>query len=111
MHGKKRDIKFLILGILCLMILGWFLFSYSPSEAINIKGININTLPVFLLLIFLSIFSLTGFILKNLRRGLLISLSLVAYLIIRLLGLTNPFFPVLILALAVIIELFFSKKD
>jgi hypothetical protein len=50
------------------------------------------------------------FLLNNSRRGFLLGLLVISYLLLRLNGLTSPFFAILLLLIFGGIELFFVKR-
>jgi len=109
MHKRTKYLWILIVGLLSFGALGYLALNYSPSENISLISNHLSLIPVFLLLLFILIFSLTTFILNNSRRGFLLGLLLVSYLILRLNGLISPFFAILLLLLFGGIELFFVK--
>jgi len=103
MHKKKRPFWLLIVFVLSFGALIYLALNYSPSESLSL-------IPVFFALLFISTFSLFTFLLNNSRRGFLLGLLVISYLLLRLNGLTSPFFAILLLILFGGIELFFLKR-
>lgn len=88
----------------------YLLVSYPPSFELRIGSYELGILNLFFTLVFLFLFSLIAYIFNNARRGMFAGVFVVIYLFLRLTKLTHPFFLVLIIALLVTIELFFSRK-
>ncbi|HUD04374.1 MAG TPA: hypothetical protein VMR59_00080 [Patescibacteria group bacterium] len=110
MHRKQRPIWLIAISLLLIATLGYLIFNFSPNDQFSISHTPFPILPIFLLLSFLLLFSLTTFILNNSRRGFLLGLLVISYLLLRLNGLTSPFFAILLLILFAGIELFFVKR-
>jgi|ERR1035437_6049949 hypothetical protein len=110
MHKKRRPFWLLIVFVLSLVGLGYLILNFSPSSQLPILNFQLPILSFGLLLLFVLIFSTTTFLLANSRRGFLLGLLLVSYLVLRLNGLTSPFFAILLLILFAGVELFFIKR-
>jgi hypothetical protein len=110
MKRRKRPFWLLIISFLSLGALGYWIWNFSPDYQITISHTLFPILPVFLFLLFLFIFSLFTFLLNNSRRGFLLGLLAISYLLLRLNGLTSPFFAILLLILFAGVELFFIKR-
>ena len=110
MHKKKRPLWLLVVGILSLGILTYLILNYSPSDNLSLISNHLSLIPIFLLLLFILTFSVFSFIFNNSRRGFLLGLLTISYLLLRLGGLTSPFFAILLLILFGGIELFFIKR-
>lgn len=110
MRRKKRNLGFLILSFLSLATLFFLIINYSPSFNISLFNLNISIVFLFLSFVFLFFYSFFSFLLSNKRRGALIGLFMVAYLILRLNQLTNLFFAILLVILFGSLELLFAKR-
>ncbi|HEX7542683.1 MAG TPA: hypothetical protein VF385_01205 [Patescibacteria group bacterium] len=110
MHKKRRPFWLLVVFILSLAGLGYLVLTFSPTSQFSIFNFQFSILIPGLTLLFLLIFSLTTFILSNSRRGFLLGLLVISYLLLRLNGLTSPFFAILLVILFGGIELFFIKR-
>jgi hypothetical protein len=110
MHKKRRPFGFLVIFILSLVGLGYLVFNFSPSSQLSIWNFQLPVLSFGLILLFLLLFSIVTFILNNSRRGFLLGFIVISYLVLRLNGLTSPFFAILLLILFGGIELFFIKR-
>ena len=109
MRKRKKYLWLLFVGILSLFSLGYLIFNFSPAFQFTILKFKFSVLIPGLILLFLSIFCLFGFIL-NARRGFLLGLFAISYLLLRLNGLTSLFFAILLLLFFGGIELFFVKR-
>ena len=113
MRRKKRNFWLLIVSFLSLASLIYFIFSFPPDLKFSIfnlaEGGQLSTVAVFFFLLFLFFFSLFSYLFKSTLQGTLISSTIIAYLFLRTLGLTQPLFLILILALLFVIELFLKK--
>jgi hypothetical protein len=110
MRKRKRPLWLLVVFVLSLGASTYLTLSVSPSNDLSLITYHLSLIPVFLLLLFSLVFSLFTFLLNNSRRGFLLGLLTVSYLILRLNGLTSPFFAILLLILFGGIELFFVKR-
>jgi len=110
MQREKRPFLFLIVSFLSLGALGYLVLNFPPTFQFSILNIQFSILIPGLALLFLFIFSLFSFILNNKRRGLLLGMLTIFYLLLRLNGLTSLFFAILLLILFGGIELFFVKQ-
>jgi hypothetical protein len=100
----------LVVGVLSLGALTYLIMNFSPSDNLSLISNHLSLIPVFLLLIFISTFSVLSFTFNNSRRGFLLGLLVISYLLLRLNSLTSPFFAILLLILFGGIELFFMKR-
>jgi hypothetical protein len=110
MHKKKGPIWLLIASVLSLMTLAYLILSFSPSFQFPILGFTFSVLLLAMFLLFIFTFSVFSFMFNNSRRGFLLGLLVISYLLLRLNGLTSPFFAILLLILFGGIELFFIKR-
>jgi len=110
MKRKKRHLWLLVVSILSLGALGYLILNLSPTDQFSIFNFQFSVLIPALTILFLLIFSLVTFLLSNSRRGFLLGLLVISYLLLRVNGLTSPFFTILLLILFGGIELFFVKR-
>lgn len=99
---KERNLLWLILGISGISILAWFGNTYPPDTMVKIATA--------LLLFFTMISSMSYFLLNNVRHALLLSLGLSIFLILRILQLREPIYPILLLVSVLSLELLFQNK-
>ncbi len=99
---KERNPWWLIFGISGISILAWFVNTYPPD--------TIAQIATALLLFFTMISSLSYFLLNNVRRALLLSLGLSVFILLRILQLREPIYPVLLLTSVLSLELLFGNK-
>lgn len=107
---KRHNFLYLLLVILFSILTGYLFFNFPPDHKFEIISLEIPILPVFLFLLTGFIFSLLTFIFIQKTQGLVFSLLILFYLILRLIGLTHWIFAVLILALFITTEIFILKK-
>lgn len=93
---------YLILGISGLSVLGWFVNTFQPE--------NILLLIPFFVIIAATTFFFSLFLLKIVRRAALVTLGVVIWLILRLLGLREIWYPLLLLPCLISLEILFGKR-
>jgi len=107
---KRRHAWLLLVSILSLGASVYLALCFPPTYQLPVGNFLFPVLPVFLIFLFLFIFSFFSFVFKNSRRGFLLGLFVIAYLLLRLTKLTSPFFLIMLFVLFGGIELFFIKK-
>jgi len=110
MKRRKRHLWLLAVSVLSFTTLGYLILNFSPSENLSFIIYHLSLIPVFLGCLFIFIFSFFAFMLNNSRRGFLLGLLIISYLLLQLNSLTSPFFAILLLILFGGIELFFVKR-
>lgn len=90
MRTKPRNPWWLVLGISGISLVAWFVNAYLPDTALRIA--------YFFIIFFATSFFLSQFLLNNMRRAVLVSLGLSIFLLLRLLGLREPLYGVLLLS-------------
>lgn len=123
MKRRKKPIWLLIGGLLSLIILTYLIVFLSPNSQFSLApqslldprslsegGAKVGILPFFFILIFTSFFSVSSFLLKDMRRGIFIGLFASTYLLLRFIDLTHIFFLIMLLILFATLEMFFSYK-
>ncbi len=99
---REHNVWHLILGVWGLSALGWFINSYPPTKA--------QYLIIFFLMVFFSSLFLFLYIFQNARRALLLSIGFAVFLILRLLDLRQPLYPILLLASLISLEVSLRKR-
>jgi hypothetical protein len=100
----------LLLSFLFLGAFIYFVLNFSPTFQFSISNMLFPILPIFFILLFTFLFLFFGVLFANRRRGLFIGLFAVIYLLLRMNGLTHPFFLVILIILSGSLELFFVKR-
>lgn len=101
-HQKKpRNILLIITAVTGLSMIGWLMNTYIP---------NLLAVVIFFLLLFSIVTSLALFALLNVRRSLLIAGAVTGFLFLRLIGLREPLYPILLTACLVSLELYLNKR-
>jgi len=98
---KERNTWWLILAISGISTLAWFTNTYTPQGSMSL---------VFFILIFFTTVTFGLFISNNIRRSLLFSFGIVGFLLLRLLGLREFFYPLLLVASLVSLEVYLNKR-
>lgn len=113
MRRKKRSLWLLLISLLTFVTLLYIIFSYPPGALINISEakINIASNVAFFGLLFIFCTSFFGILFHSTRRGVIIGIFVVIYLLLRLFGLRNIFFLVLLIAIFATIELSFNQRQ
>ncbi|OGH32270.1 MAG: hypothetical protein A3E70_00095 [Candidatus Levybacteria bacterium RIFCSPHIGHO2_12_FULL_40_44] len=107
---KRHNFVYLLLAILLAISTAYIFFSFSPEYKFTVLNSGVPVLPIFLTSLIGFIFSVLTFIFIQKTQGIVISLLILFYLILRLVGLTHWLFGALFLALFVTVELFVIKK-
>lgn len=99
---RRRDIRWLLVGISGLSALGWLINSQNPENPV--------ALILFFLILFVTFFSLTQILTNIVRRSLLVGGGVVGFMLLRLIGLREPWYALLLVAALVSLELSFQKR-
>jgi len=91
----------LIAGITGLSVLGWFVNTYTPD--------NFWTIVLFFLIVAATTFFSSLFLLKIVRRASLLTLGVIVWLLLRLLGLRDWYYPALLLPVLISLEILFRS--
>ncbi|HSX40949.1 MAG TPA: hypothetical protein VLF68_05060 [Candidatus Saccharimonadales bacterium] len=113
MRRKKRSWWFLGIALLSLCGFLYFINAFSPETLpFKLSSLNIQlpTLPIFFVLLFLFLFSFFAFVLNNNARGFLIGLFAVIYLLLRFYHFTQIFFLIMLVAIFTTLTLLFAKR-
>ena len=92
----------LIVGISGLCLLGWFVNTFQPE--------NILLLVLFFVIIAATVFFSSLFLFKIVRRAVLVTLGVVVWLILRLFGLREFWYPLLLIPCLISLEILFQKR-
>jgi len=85
-----------------LSVLGWFGNTFPPE--------NILSLVLFFLIIAATAFFSSLFLFKIVRRAVLVTLGVIIWLILRLLGLRELWYPLLLIPCLISLEILFQKR-
>lgn len=119
---RKRHFWLLIFSFLIFCALVYLVLNFDPTDQFTIhlpsmlrKTLQLDNLPlsiptIFFLLLFLLSFSLTSYLLNNLRRGIFVGFFTTSYFLLRFFHLTHISLLILLIALFVTLELFFSRR-
>jgi len=107
-HRKKRPLLLLVGSIILFILCGVLLVAFPPNNSVSLLSLNITLVPLFLILLFFFLFSITTYLFKNKNHGILFGSFVITYLIFRLNNITHPFFFILLIALFLTIEILFS---
>lgn len=102
MNRPSRNIWWLILGISGLSVLGWFINTYQPD--------SVEMVALFFLIITAITFFSSLFIFKIVRRAVLIIAGVIVWLLLRLVGLRDWYYPVLLIPVLISLEILFQKR-
>lgn len=100
---QSRNINWIFGALVGFCTFAWFAHTYAPTEPVHF-------IPFFILL-FCSTVSLLLYLTNNVRRSILISIGFVIFLLLRLVGLRDVLYALLLLASLVAIEFAFSSSD
>lgn len=108
-EDKKKKIRFrknffptVIVTLFFWLVTFIIIYFIEP----NVFGI----IPIFFVVLFLSLLFSFATIFANTRKGMLISLSLIVFLFLRYLGIGNILNAILIVGITITTEIYFNKK-
>ncbi len=107
---RRHNYLFLLLAILFGIISYYLVFHFPPNYIFPVGNFGIPILPIFFMTFGLFIFSAFTFIFIQKIQGVIFSLFILCYLILRLTGLTHFIFGFMFIALFITVELFILKK-
>jgi hypothetical protein len=96
------DFKWAFISLVFLCGIGWFVNSLNPNSSLVIGGM--------LSLIAAMIFSILSFFRLGIIRRLLYTGVIILYLFLRLLGLTDWYYPLFLVIATVSIDMYFKKS-
>lgn len=111
---RRHNYIYLFLAILFGIATMYLIYNFPPSFKFHLSKYNIPiqlpVIPFFLISLAGFIYTTLTFIFIQRTQGIIVSLFIISYLIIRLLGLTHWVFGGLFIALFITAELFIFKK-
>lgn len=110
MYRRGRSYISLLMGLLSLVSLIFLIINFSPESSPQLYLVTIPLLPVFMILVFTTLYFLGSFAFKSKSHGFLIASFALVYLFFRINNLTHPFFFILLFALFLTLELFVSYR-
>ncbi|MBI4079067.1 MAG: hypothetical protein HY429_02100 [Candidatus Levybacteria bacterium] len=113
MRRKKRSFWLFVIGLLTLACLFYLIIVFPPDWKFaisGVEGLKLEIVFVFFLFFSTSLFSLITFAFNSKQQGVLVSTLVTTYLFLRFIGLTQILFLLLLVAIALILELVFSKQ-
>jgi hypothetical protein len=97
-----RNIVWLIAGISGLSALGWLINTRDPNYLVS--------LMLFFLLLFITFGSFAMFVTNIVRRAVLIGSGVFVFFLLRLIGLREPLYIILLALSLASLELYFQKR-
>ena len=107
---KRHNYIYLLIVILFGIITIYIIKTFPPTYKIPIQSVELPILPLFFISLVGFIFSALTFIFIKKTQGIIVSIFVVTYLILRLIGLTHWIFLILVIALFITTELFIFRK-
>lgn len=111
MIKNKQPITLLLIGILSMILFLYEINTISPSYVFTFATIHIPSIIPFFILIFFILFGFAGAICRSITQGIVAGIIGIAYLLLRMLGITHWFFMILLILLFAVIELFLLQKN
>lgn len=102
MEKPERNIWHLIFGMSGLSVLGWFMSSFSPA--------NFLFVALFFLIVAVMVFFSSLFVFKSARRAILVTIGVIVWLVLRLLGLREIWYPFLLVLCLISLEILFQRR-
>lgn len=110
MRSRKKYFPLLFLGLLSLLGVVFYIFLIDPSVPYEAGNVTFSPVIFFFILLVICLSCFFSFFLKNLRRGILISIFLSSILLLKFFGYLNIFSVGIIFVITVLLELGFKKK-
>jgi hypothetical protein len=107
---KRFNFFYLLLAVLFAISTIYLILNFPPNYKIPVYKFSLPILPIFMASLAAFIFCTFTFVFKRKAQGIIVSIFVILYLILRLIGLTHWIFFILILALFTTTELFILKK-
>jgi len=92
----------LILGISGLSLLGWFINTFTPD--------SLWSIALFFLIIATTTYFCSLFLFKITRRAILITLGVIGWLFLRMFGLRDWYYPVLLIPILISLDVLFQNR-
>ena len=102
MERPKRNIWWLVVAVCGLSVLGWFINSFSPD--------NFMFALLFFIIIGVTTFFASLFLLKIVRRAILLTMGVLIWLFLRLLGLRDFYYPLLLVPVLISLEILLRSR-
>lgn len=110
MKSRKKHLPYLFIAILSFVGLLLLVATLDPHKSIDVFVIMLPPLFPFFSLIFLTVSCLFTFLLKGKRRGILIGLFSLGFLLLQFFRFNSIFYTLLLIIITILIELLFWKK-
>ncbi len=114
---KRHNYAYLLASILLSILISYLFVNFSPYHKFQVpalpaggSNISIPILPIFFTLLGILIFSISTFLFIQKQHGVVLTLTILGYLLMRLIGLTHWIFLILVIGLLITVELFIIKK-
>lgn len=108
---RKYSLKLVPFILIFLITSSLIIFYFPPTFQIHTFQYQFSILYPFIASLFCFLYFLALIILKSKKRGFLIALFVVVYLLFRLNKLNDPIFLILLIALFLVIEFIFPRKQ
>ena len=102
-RARKNFLPTLIVILILWTSIGILIYSVDPQK--------LGAIPVFFILVFLTLFFTLSTLLVNAKRGLLVAISLVLYLVLSYIGLGNALNLAFLFGIAATLDIYFSKSN
>jgi len=110
MRKKKKYFPAFLFLIVSFIIFAILTIFWSPNQSFTILDFSISTKIIFFSLIFIAVSLLGSFVFSNYTRGFLLGVFTTLVLLLRFLGFSNVFYPILLALLLVLIDRLISRR-
>lgn len=111
MKSRKKLLPYLLISLLSFIGILLVVTTLNPNKSIDIFIVMLPPLLPFFSLIFLTISCLFTFLLGSKRRGILIGIFSIGFLLLQFFRFNSIFYTLLLIIITVLIELLFWKKN
>lgn len=110
-YKRGLSLKYFIYSLLFFAVTVALIVYFPPSYELPVMGFRLSIVVPFFIILFLFIYCLGRLIIRSKKHAIIIGLFVVSYLLFRLNGLTHPLFLILLIALFLVIEFLFTRRD
>lgn len=109
MRTRKKFLPFLVYSVLSLIVFMMVINFLEPLKDLPVLGFGLHPLLLFFVFLFLTVYFLSSYILLSRRRGVLVSVFILTFFILRFLNINNLLYLILVMVILLLIEWLYSK--
>lgn len=111
MRKKKKLLPLFFSSLGLCVLLSILVIFWSPEQSIGLLDFSVSIKLLFFALVFSAVSLLFSFLFSNIFRGFLAGTFVVLFLLLRLFGFTNLFYPILLIMLIILIDRLMAMRS